>query len=213
MADSTKVHGTRGNSRKILQQLKIKRATIKGTITKTMNKIDALIKMDGVDGVSEVSSKYNQLKVAIKTFRDVHSKYHSALEDEWDIDESLEYFTSVETKVSDCLAKVSKWIDRQRTIVEASIAEQMSVLSEEINPEDSASNTSPRNSKVSKSSSSGSKTSSHVSSKKQERQAYLEAEIAVLRQRQSLEIEQLNMEAEYERERLLLEQKRRELQL
>lgn len=219
MTDSANVHGTRGNSMKTLQQLKTKRSTLKGTITRIMNQIDLLIKKDSMDGVSEVSSKYNQLQTTVNAFKDVHFKYHSTLKDECDVDESLEYYTSVEMKVSNCLAKVSEWIERQKSIVEASIAEQISILSDEINPEDSASNVSshksksPKSSKTSQKSTSTTKSSSasirlQVSAKR----AALEAESTTLLRRQSLEMKECLLDSEFQRQQLDQEKARLSLQ-
>ena len=46
----------------------------------------------------------------MKTFRDAHLKYHAELTDEFDIDESKEYYDSEEAKVSHFLDNISAWI-------------------------------------------------------------------------------------------------------
>ena len=48
----------------------------------------------------KVSKKFVELDNAMKPFRDAHLKYHAELTDEFDIDESKDYYDSEETSLS-----------------------------------------------------------------------------------------------------------------
>ena len=88
----------------------------------------------------------------MKTFRDAHLKYHAELTDEFNMDESMEYYDSEEAKVSRLLDNITAWINTETRRIEETIADYMSDV--RVSPQESFSNigrrnlSSSRNSKV-----------------------------------------------------------------
>ena len=61
----------------------------------------------------------------MKSFRNAHGKYHAEVTDEFDIDESKEYYDSEEAKVSQSLDRITAWINTEKRGIEETIVDFM----------------------------------------------------------------------------------------
>ena len=144
----------------------------------------------------------------MRKFKDVHKTYHRELRYDYDIDESTEYYASVEVKVSRIMEKIIKWVKRETCMVENTIDTINEQMSDGILPEDSVSNTASRNSKMSKNTSrttnhsSVSLSSMNLRLKASAKRAALEAETTTLQRRQSIQMKEHSLESELKRSQL-----------
>lgn len=209
--------------------MKIKRSKLKAMITKIIDEVRQLTNEEGFH-FDEVSAKYSKLNTVMKSFKDVHTMYHSSLKDEYDREESLEYYKGVETSVNRLIEYITRWTDEQRHEIETTIAgqqEQLSVFSNEITPQDSISNAGLRETRKksnsvatqhskSTSTSSASKRRLQTSAKR----AALLAESTTIQTRQELEMKEhlideefVKMDLERQRAKLKLKQEKQRLEL
>jgi len=84
--------------REIIRSLRIKRSSAKGVTTKRIHKLENL--MNDYDNIDEVRKGVIALKSAFIDFKQSHNMYHTELSDEYDLEESNEYYASEEAKVS-----------------------------------------------------------------------------------------------------------------
>ncbi|RUA06459.1 MAG: hypothetical protein DSY43_01925, partial [Gammaproteobacteria bacterium] len=126
-----------GTKSERIYQLKRTRAGMKASVTKIRNKLQLL--MSDYKNIDLVREKFNELNDSMKRFKDAHTKYHVEITNEYDIEESKEYYDSEETKVSQLVDKIVKWTDAEQRRIEHIIADY---LSDSVLPEDSISNVS-----------------------------------------------------------------------
>lgn len=89
---SSRRHLNQGARSERIYRLKRTRAGKKANVTKLRNEVQHL--MADYKNIDKVSEKFVELDNAMKTFRDAHLKYHAELTDEFDVDESKEYYDS-----------------------------------------------------------------------------------------------------------------------
>ncbi|XP_068716993.1 uncharacterized protein [Montipora capricornis] len=159
------------------------------------------------ENVADVRKWAQEFEEIAKNFRDAHNAYHATLEDDFEIQDSQEYFECENQQIVNFQRTLEEWFSRAES---------------EINPYDSVSNTGTR----SRTRTSRSK-SSHTSLRSSEagssaasprtiaaaKRASLTAEVAALRQQQSLQKEELRLKQQQEEARLRLEQRKQQLQL
>ena len=124
-----------------IYRLKRTRAGKKANVTKLRNEVQQL--MADYKNIDKVSEKFVEVDNAMKTFRDAHLKYHAELTDEFDIDESKEYYDSEESKVSRRLDNITAWINSEKRRIDETIADYVSDV--RVSPQDSVSNVGRRN--------------------------------------------------------------------
>ena len=138
---SSKRYLDQGARSERIYRLKRTRAGKKANVTKLRNEVQQL--MADYKNIDKVSEKFVELDNAMQTFRDAHLKYHAELTDEFDIDESKEYYDSEEAKVSRLLNDISRWINIEKRRIEETIADFTSDVG--VSPQDSVSNIGRRN--------------------------------------------------------------------
>lgn len=126
---------TRGRKSERKYQLKRTRAEAKAVVAKLRNELQQL--MSDCENVDRVREKLNEMDISMRLLKDAHDKYHAELMDEYDIEESKEYYEYEEIKVAQLVGRMAKWINEESHRIEATIAEYMS---DSIQPEDSISN-------------------------------------------------------------------------
>ena len=205
-----------------IYRLKRTRAGKKANVTKLRNEVQQL--MADYKNIDKVSEKFVELDNAMKTFRVAHLKYHAELTDEFDIDESKEYYDSEEAKVSRLLDNITAWINTEKHRIEETIADYVSDVG--VSPQDSVSNVgrrnlpSSRNSKGLRRQSSISSKSSNTMISGERSRAALIVETSTLHKRQAIQMEECLLESEIrktqleqERARLELEHRKEQLKL
>ena len=181
-----------------IYRLKRTRAGKKANVTKLRNEVQQL--MADHKNIDKVSEKFVELDNAMKTFRVAHLKYHAELTDEFDIDESKEYYDSEEAKVSRLLDNITAWINTEKHRIEETIADYVSDVG--VSPQDSVSNVgrrnlpSSRNSKGLRRQSSISSKSSNTMISGERSRAALIVETSTLHKRQAIQMEECLLESE-----------------
>ena len=137
---SSKRYLDQGARSERIYRLKRTRAGKKANVTKLRNEVQQL--MADYKNIDKVSEKFVELDNAMQTFRDAHLKY-AELTDEFDIDESKEYYDSEEAKVSRLLNDISTWINTEKRRIEETIADFTSDVG--VSPQDCVSNIGRRN--------------------------------------------------------------------
>lgn len=181
-----------------LRKLKQTRGRKKGIVTSVQEEIKQL--MIDSSNASVVKEKLDNLHRAFQDFARVHVEYHDRLEDECDIDESNEYFKSVEQANGWLVCEISRWIiASKRTKSNAPLSETTPEVNDDVTPADSISIAGSRHSRRSKSSSVRSRGSAASSvqsarAKAAAKKAMLEVEARELENWQALKKEELALE-------------------
>lgn len=126
-----------------LRKLKQARGCKKSIVTRCQEEISQL--MTDASNASQVKDKLEQLHKAFKEFTRAHVAYHDRLEDLYDIEESDEYFKSVEQSQGRLAEEISRWIfssssPESNNCLEANIPDGI----DDIAPADSISNVGSR---------------------------------------------------------------------
>ena len=184
-----------------VQQLKKARSTSKSKLTRKMNIIKGL--MNNPENLTAVKDLLDEAQDAVKGFKNAHEAYHKELKSVSEEQESNEYRTFVETAIKEFEHEIDLWLRQISIDIERSSARQPSNLDATIQPEDSISNVVSQASYRTRSScNSYPRSTTSESAKATARKAALEAEAETLKRLQELEIEEL-----------LLQQRKKELQL
>lgn len=198
-------------------QLRRNRSAMKGNITKKIKEVTEC--MSNSRDVTDVESKAKEFLEAATHFRGVNSAYHASLADEFEIQDSNDYFDSEARRIENFQRTLDEWFARANKEV------RKNVDSEIVKPHDSVSNAGTRSrtrSNRSKSSYCGSRGGSSFSPKTIAiaKKASLAAEAAALRKQQTLQEEELRLKHEalkyqqqQEEAKLHLEQRKQQLQL
>ena len=143
-------------------------------------------------------------------------KYHAELTDEFDIDESKEYYDSEGAKVSRLLDNISTWINTEKRRIEETIDDFTSDVG--VSPQDSVSNIGRRNLPFSRNSnglrrqrSISSKSSNTMISGERSRAALI-VETSTLHKRQAIQMEECLLESEIQKTQLEQDRARLELE-
>ncbi|XP_044182749.1 uncharacterized protein LOC114952001 [Acropora millepora] len=185
-----------------LRKLKQTRGSKRGIVTRAQEEIRLL--MTDSSNVLIVKEKLEHLHKAFQEFARAHVEYHNRLNDECDIDESEEYYKSVDQANGRLECEISSWIiacnrSRFETPLAAATREEI----DDVTPDDSISNVGSRarsrHSRRSKSSSGRSKGSAASSvqsarAKAAAKKAMLEVEARKLENWQALKKEELALE-------------------
>ena len=186
-----------------LRKLKQVRGSKKGIVTRLHDEIRQL--MTDRLNASQVKEKLDQLHKAFEEFSRAHIAYHDRLEDLYDIEDSHEYFKSVEQSHGRLAGEISRWIvaptapngSDSNNPLEVNIRD----LLDDVTPSDSVSNAGSGSRASSKSSRhsvrSEKSTSSSVLSaraKAAAKKAMLEAEATKLEEWQALQKEELALQ-------------------
>ena len=149
------------------------------------------------ESLGDARLKFKEFEDTVKNFYQAYTKYHDAINDEYDITDSQEYLATEQMRIDNFSRTLEEWMRslESQTINQAQI--------NEVRPIDSASNvevSSRKDSRLSK--------VSRISSS-------LSARLAIRAKRAALEAEKFELAAQQalEKERLQLEQRTRELQL
>lgn len=173
------------NSEK-LRKLKRARGNKKGLITKAHDEIRDL--MTDRSNMPLIKDRLVHLNALFEDFAAAHATYHSCLEDECDIDESNEYYNTVEQSKVQIVADVARWILPSSKPPEQDFPREDLEIPDDVTPVDSISNVgSPAGSRLSRRSKRS--TASSVSSaraKSAAKRAALEAEAANLESFQAI---------------------------
>ena len=180
-------------------RLKKSRSSAKGILTKKQRELTEL--MNNPSNVDQVRVKVSEFGLAVKTFNEVHDRYHAELRDENAIRDSNEYFGAVDDMVRDIIGEIDLWLQSAQVKLQEKID-----FSIGLHPEDSVSNIGTVKSNVSETShvsksksvtsSRLSRASSSVSArlKASAKKAALEVEAATLKERQALQREELMLQ-------------------
>ena len=196
-----------------LRKLKQARGCKKSIVTRCQEEISQL--MTDASNASQVKDKLEQLHKAFKEFTRAHVAYHDRLEDLYDIEESAEYFKSVEQSQGRLAEEISRWIfssssPESNNCLEANIPDGI----DDIAPADSISNVGSRaDSKHSRASRRS--RSSSVHSKGSTTSSVLSARARAAAKRAMLEAEATKFEdwEALKKEELALQLKRKALEL
>ena len=180
-----------------LLQLKRRRSSKKGILTKAQNEIKGL--MLNSNNYDLVKDRIEEFKQLLQEFKETHAAYHSELRDENEIKESNDYYDAAVLLGTDLARDVGNWISS--TAIETRLLQSQ----EDLRPEDSISSAGSRaSSKLSrrsrKSSSTASRASSRASSisaaktKAAAKRAVLQAEAASLEKFHALQKEELSIQ-------------------
>ena len=201
-----------------LLQLRKSRSAAKANITKKIKEVTECF--SNCENVADVRLKAQEFHDTANNFRDAHNTYHASLDDEFEIQDSQEYFECETQRIVNFQRTLDEWFakaeDKHRRKVES-----------EVDPRDSVSNAGSRSRARSKKSlRSGSRVSETGSSAFSPRtaaaakRASLAAEAASLRRKQTLQEEELQLKHEglkyqqhQEAAELRLQQRKQQLQL
>ena len=201
-----------------LLQLRKSRSAAKANITKKIKEVTECF--SNCENVADVRLKAQEFHDTANNFRDAHNTYHASLDDEFEIQDSQEYFECETQRIVNFQRTLDEWFakaeDKHRRKVES-----------EVDPRDSVSNAGSRSRARSKKSlRSGSRVSETGSSAFSPRtaaaakRASLAAEAASLRKKQTLQEEELQLKHEglkyqqhQEAAELHLQQRKQQLQL
>lgn len=89
------------------EELKSKRGTAKGNLTRLMNQVRELMKSDNVESVKQ---KFASLDKLVSEYTDIHGKYHALCDNENDISDSDKYDTELKDSISEFKESVNTWI-------------------------------------------------------------------------------------------------------
>ena len=203
---------------------KLRRAGARGAITKVIDELELIISDVSFKDTRKVKEKLSQAEELVSKFVIIHNLYHEDLQDENDRQLSLNYLKQEEEYLSRKLKEINEWIYNQ-DIVENSC--KLSVVNDDIKPEDSISNVGSRGrSKASTSRSSRSSrskaTSKHSNTsyasatttnsklKAAARRAALEAKAASLQELHEIQNEEVRLRQIRDEEEVRLRQRRDE---
>ena len=185
-----------------LSKLKQTRGSKKGIVTRAQEEIRLF--MTDSSNVLIAKEKLEHLHKAFQEFTRAHVEYHNRLNDECDIDESEEYYKSVDQANGRLGCEISSWIIAcNRSRFDNPLAAATREEIDDVTPDDSISNVGSRarsrhshRSKSSSGRSKGSATSSVQSAraKAAAKKAMLEAEARKLENWQALKKEELALE-------------------
>ena len=100
---------TSAPSKVVMEQLKQKRSTAKGILTKKRNENELLI--NKFESSAAVELKLSELKSAFEQLKLSHGNYHEALTEEGEIQDSLDYLSYEEVKAEDLISRLQKCKD------------------------------------------------------------------------------------------------------
>ena len=199
-------------------QLRKSRSAAKASITKKIKEVTECF--SNCENVADVRLKAQEFHDTANNFRDAHNAYHASLDDEFEIQDSQEYFECETQRIVNFQRTLDEWFakaeDKHRRRVDS-----------EVNPQDPISNAGSRSRARSKKSlRSGSHASEAGSSAFSPRtaaaakRASLAAEAASLCKQQTLQEEELLLkhqglkyQQQQEEAKLRLEQRKQQLQL
>ena len=176
------------------RQLKGDRTSAKRALTKKLNEIKQL--MLNPDNAPEIKQKMLHLETTKDKFVIAHKLLHETLNDEDDIHESNDYFSTKIERIADLKQNVEEWSER--------IAHQLDFA--DVQPEDSASNIGRQKEFHLQSRSQHSKVGSNVSNtssstsisiskaKATAKKARLQVQVATFRKKRALQEEQFRLE-------------------
>ena len=186
-------------------QFRKTRSAAKARITRKIKELTECF--TNLENVADVCKGAQEFEEVATNFQDAHSAYHATLDDDFEIQDSQEYFDCKNQRIVNFERTLEEWFSRAES---------------EINPHDSVSNTGSR----SRSRTSRSK-SLHTSRRSSEagssavsprtiaatKRASLTAEAAALHQQQNLQEEELRLKQQQEEARLRLDQRKQQLHL
>ena len=201
-------------------QLRRNRSAAKGSITKKIKEVTECF--SNCDDIADVRLKAQEFHKTATIFRDAHNAYHASLDDEFEIQDSHEYFECENQRIVNFQRTLDEWFTKMES-------KHFKRVDSEISPQDSVSNSGSRSrtrSSRSKSSRSSSRTSEAGSSAISPRtiaaakRASLTVEAASLREQQTLQEEELRLkhqglkyQQQQEEAKLRLNQRKQQLQL
>ncbi|CAB4001611.1 Hypothetical predicted protein [Paramuricea clavata] len=196
------------------EQLRRNRSAAKGNITKKIKELSEL-KLTFLD-VSEARNKRHEFNDVVNNFYVAHERYHDAIKDEYDLEDSHEYLQIEIRRIENFQRTLEEWI--------TSLSTEHRTLEYDVKSGDSASNiayksrSKTRNSVVSSRKTEASTRSSMANATA--KKAALKAEAAALNEHRALEEEELRLKHQelaqqqrQEEERLRLKQRKHQLQL
>ena len=95
---------TRGRKSERKYQLKRARAEAKAVVAKLRHELQQL--MSDCENIDRVREKLNEMDISMRRLKDAHEKYHAELMDEYDIEESKEYYEYEEIKVAQLVDRI-----------------------------------------------------------------------------------------------------------
>ena len=134
-----------------LRNLRQARGRKKGIVTSAQEEIKQLM-IDSSDALL-VKEKLDHLHRAFQDFVRAHAEYHNRLKEECEIDESNEYFKSVEQANGRLACEISRWVVASNRTRSKTPLEEKIHGNDDVTPADSISNAGSRQSRRSGSSS------------------------------------------------------------
>ena len=198
-------------------QLRKSRSAAKASITKKIKEVTECF--SNCENVGDVRLKAQEFHNTANNFRDAHNAYHASLDDEFEIQDSQEYFECETQRIVNFQRTLDEWFAKAKD-------KRLRKEESEVDPRDSISNAGSRSRARSKKSLRSGSRVSEISSAFSPRtaaaakRASLAAEAASLRKQQTLQEEELQLQHEglkYQQQQeaaeLRLQQRKQHVQL